>query len=853
MPSPDQWHPGALDESSPVWKELVPGENRAITLSHPSYPYVDTWATAVPADLTRICAAYLGKVREILGLPSLFDESNGSFKVPLSWLPIDLEDIPGPRACVWVKRFADPVHQTGLIDRTAIVLAGQSLNANVAETALGSRLGIKIVAHVSAEAQPPWTVRITGATCSTELARSLRPYGDPVKTFFEDFFANVATRGHIGTRIRIAAQLPGHAVTIDGLRDRGTSVEVYANASRPLARPNELTYRLTARLVPGADVELVEKSPLVAGGGPVGQARLFPRDPVSEGLPGTGRVVDARPNRAPDRLEGYRVLLNLPGLTVSGGGDAHLVDDFGQVQVMQSKLVDPNGVETDDQVVRPGGLPQARMNAFAALSGYQHGRELFDTMRDYGFSPAQYFRFAGWPLHVRHRATIRPGPGKDGKTVNAQVDYDPPGGDPWLAEDGVFRSLQVRFALADLQRSASRREPLGLATDPRWSWHEYGHVLLVAVTGSLEFLFAHSVGDALAAIRSDPGSALADPGHMSYPRLRGATFPSAYLNRRHDRSVWHGWSWSGTYHRQARFPLVVENRRRKGYQSEQILSTSLFRVYLVLGGDTRRADGSPDLAVRQAAADYTVYLIMRTIKSLPPAFSLWPETPGQLVMALAAADIATQPSPGPALADKVGGCAHKVVRWAFEAQGLYAADPSAVTNAPGEPPDVDVFIDNGRPASEGGHPRGGYMPVSLDWNDPIPPWHASPLGAVDVTGNQVMVHVRNRGRLNATGVTVRVLLKNWPAGQDPPRWDPGTWASLGPSGPQTVPTGGNPVAFGPFALPASAGRRLILAEATCVADYANTDPLSGAPCATNPTPIVDLVNGDNNLGLRRIG
>jgi len=856
VPSPSEWYPGALDEGSPVWKELVPGENRAITLSHPTYPYVDTWASGNPAELTRICASYLGKVRTTLGLPPLLDATTGDFTVPLSWLPIALDDLAGPRVSVWVKRFADPVHQAGLIDRTAIVLAVQSLDANSPATALGSRLGIRIVAHVSAEAHPPWTVRITGATCSTELAGSLGPYADPIKTFFEDFFANVSTRGHIGTRIRIAAQLPGHAVAIDGLRDRRTSVEIYANASRSRYRPNDLTYRLTARLVPGGDVELVEKVPLVAGGGPVGQARLFPRDPASERPPqGIDRVVDARPNRAPDRLERYRDLVSLPGLAVVAG-TAHLIDDFGQVEVMQSRLVNPAAVETDEEVVQPGALPQARMNAFAALGGYRHARELFDTMRDYGFSPALFFRRAGWPLHVRYRAPIRPGPGKDGKTVNAQVDYDPPGGDPWLDDEGALKPLQVRFALADLLRSVSRREPLGLTADPRWSWHEYGHVLLLAATGALELLFVHSLGDALAAITCDPGSALADPGHPSYPRLRGATFPWAYLNRRHDRSVRHGWSWSGTFHRPARFPLVVENRRTKGYLSEQILSTSLFRAYLALGGDTRRPDGTPDVPARQAAAAYTVYLIMRAIGSFPPAFAFLPQTPGQLEEALAGADIATQPSPGPGLADKVGGCAHKVVRWAFEAQGLYATtDPLAVVDAPGEPPDVDVFIDDGRPDSDGAHPRGGYMPVSLDWNDPTPAWHAR-AGAVDVVGDQVTVQVRNRGRLDAAGVTVRVLHVSWPLAQAPPRWDPdlilGPWRALPPSAPQLVRTGGNPVAFGPFALPVQAGRRLILAEATCVADRANTDQASGMPCAMHPTPLVDVVAGDNNLGLRRV-
>jgi len=57
--------------------------------------------------------------------------------------------------------------------------------------------------------------------------------------------------------------------------------------------------------------------------------------------------------------------------------------------------------------------------------------------------------------------------------------------------------------------------------------------------------------------------------------------------------------------------------------------------------------------------------------------------------------------------------------------------------------------------------------------------------------------------------------------------------------------------FPPFmGVPTGAGRYLILAEATCLGDPSNADPTTPLPCATGPTPIVDLVAGDNNLGLR---
>jgi hypothetical protein len=302
------------------------------------------------------------------------------------------------------------------------------------------------------------------------------------------------------------------------------------------------------------------------------------------------------------------------------------------------------------------------------------------------------------------------------------------------------------------------------------------------------------------------------------------------------------------------------NRRHKGYQSEQILSTTLFRLYRSLGGDTVTGI-TPNRHARQRAADYVVYLILRAIQETPPAPWDVPATPFQYATQLMSVDSSTLPVGAGPLKDRVGGWAHKVVHWAFEAQGLdKTTSSSTVVDAPGKPPERDVFIENLRDDSEGGSPRGGYMPVSLDWDTNPSKWHARPT-AIEIDGtNRVRVLVQNRGALPAFGVTVRAWCIQWPSG-DPPKWDPsswngllGTWKSLGSDGPKPVlPWPANPpVTFGPLPtpLPFPGTRRLILAAATCAADRANIDPLSSQYCATNPTPIVDLVAGDNNLGLR---
>ena len=59
-----------------------------------------------------------------------------------------------------------------------------------------------------------------------------------------------------------------------------------------------------------------------------------------------------------------------------------------------------------------------------------------------------------------------------------------------------------------------------------------------------------------------------------------------FTPRRHDRCVLHGWGWSGSLGRALRERPDGERLRLKGYWTEQILSTSLFRLYRCLGGDT---------------------------------------------------------------------------------------------------------------------------------------------------------------------------------------------------------------------------------------------------------------------------
>lgn len=860
----DEWNA----EHSAIWQEKVgTGPTaRAITLRHPTYPFTAIWDRQTgSAGLIAIAESYRKKVAHLLGL----DTATMSGALPLMWLPIS-DDGTNPRDLpnsIWITRH-NPDGASPVIDSTAILFYVQALDHQGEPRPIGSRLGIRVVAHVSTGAHA--MVRITGATRSIGLLDQVvlaTTSPQPGLAFSPSAFFEAELRNNLRSAVRTAAGLseadPPPAIAgmaIHGAADGPFTLEFYLTARRRSDRADTPSEAVTIRIRSDQtqDEAVVERFPLFSHCADV-TARLFAQDPVSE-----MGAFTPHPHCGSDVLDHCRHDVVLPGLTP--GNPTTLKDDRYQVEVMQSKLCGrltsgataPN--ETQPEQADLGSIPHTRTNAFAAASGYQHARNLFDKMRSYGLLPEDYFRRAVLPLHVRYRAGISPGPGKDGNTVNARVDYDPadPDYDAALA-DADLKPLQVRYALGDVQRSGSRLEPLGVTADPRWNWHEFSHVLLAASTGALELPFVHSTGDALAAILSDPASNLSDPTKSKVaPSWRGSTFPWVYLNRRHDRSVYDGWSWSGSYHRQDRFS-IRSAFLLKGYDSEQILSTTLFRLYRSLGGET-----FSDPVARQSAADYTAYLIMRAIAWLGPINWAPAETPDQLVSALIDADVATAPTT-PAFPTRVGGCAHKVVRWAFEAQGLYAtSNPRDVVNAPGHPPDVDIFIDDRRAAYEPAYAAdpvyaaGSYAPVPLDWK-PLPPaspdgpaWHATEQ-AIEVSGaGDVTVTVRNRGSMSAAGVVVDIWHAASAAYGRAPDWnEPGAWQHLGATPAKTVGAGASET-FGPVSgLPA--GRpRYILAAASSPADPANIDSVTGLPCSADRTPIVELVAGDNNLGLRRL-
>lgn len=595
--------------------------------------------------------------------------------------------------------------------------------------------------------------------------------------------------------------------------------------------------------------------------------------------PGPNRV--CRPRRDEDKLRPDRKSVEIePNASMSTlAYDDHL-------QVIPSKrfvLADRNA-PTPLQVPTPGTArkPPIRGNVASAIQSFWHARDLLRRMEAYHLDPDTYFQLINPVIDIAYRSGVSPGPGKDGQSVNARV---LPRGWPssfmGLVDKNDLPIAQLHLSLADRARRARNFQtpggqrqpalPMGIGADPRWMWHEFGHLLTLASTGELELRFAHSPGDALAAIVGDPQLKLT-AGQANW---RGSTFPWVFLPRRHDRCVLHGWSWCGTLHRQLAESDPNLHPRRKGYQSEQILSSSLFRIYRCIGGDTR----DPGNLARASekcfeASHYTCFLIMKALQILGDNQITPSQMPDQYEQALFDADLYLGTwkasyqvdTAQPEKYARVGGCTTKVIRWCFEVQGLHAPGKTNDFDCPGAPEPVDIYVKSRRPDTDEGmdgivsYGPGSYVPVSLHWNKPADPeskWQADPdEGIIWNPGmRQIKVKVGNRGTLRARGVTVSTWAIAWSTG-DPPVWKKGggsPWKKLQPlvSAPDNIrPTKSKE--FGPFDLSSlPSGRYIIVAASTCPGDRPYIDLPSHAPSFTD-TRLVDLIAGDNNMGLRVI-
>lgn len=417
----------------------------------------------------------------------------------------------------------------------------------------------------------------------------------------------------------------------------------------------------------------------------------------------------------------------------------------------------------------------ARTNEFAAVNAYYHNDRFFQLVESLGFPRATYFDGTAFPVEVDHRGA---GSASDmGNLVNAHCIGD---------GDGIDHAC---YALADLGDTVN---PIGIAADWRVVLHELGgHGILYDHVGTANFGFSHSAGDSFAMVlndyisewhngaaidrfvlapfitlferRSDKGIAdfgvirltlgSGGTGYTSAPSVtisggggtgaaaiagifgghvtgffvsyHGTGFTSAPSvviaggggSGATATSVIGNWAWGGT-------------ADLGGYLSEQILSTTMFRFYRSIGGD------STNINRRQFAARCTSYLMLRAVGTLTPMSN--PGTPALFLAALQTADAGDWTSEG-----VYGGAYGKVLTWSFEKQNL---------NGGARPP-VDVYIDDGRAGEY------TYQPVFWNtttiWNRRMPdgmPGHEEPALGVP---NYAYVQIKNRGTSIANDVIVK--------------------------------------------------------------------------------------------------
>jgi hypothetical protein len=510
------------------------------------------------------------------------------------------------------------------------------------------------------------------------------------------------------------------------------------------------------------------------------------------------------PNAGSPALNPVRSTVTLAGLVPPVNGTQALSGDNVVLAEIETPVVAAPQLNT--------GISfdfDARTNDFAAVNAYYNCDRFYRQLEDLGFDRAAYLPGTTFPSPVDHRGHIAP-THPQGDEINAHC----------VANAGGTGIGYTSFALADLGDLAN---PIGLACDCRVAMHElFGHGVLFNHVNSRNLGFSHSAGDSFAAILNDPSSQAPD---------RFLTFPwIAIANRRHDRAVAAGFGWSGNIPLHKFDPALD----RDGYNNEQILSTTMFRVYRSIGGD------SSDIAMQRFAARVTCYLMLNAIGTLTPATN--PPDAEHFADALMVADAADWASEGLS-----GGAYKKVIRWAFEKQGMYQSSGAAKpNNLEGDPPAVDLYIEDGRHGEYQFQPN--HWSCQAIWNRRLNDGgavHEEPV--VGVT-NYAYVMIKNRGTQFATNVTVRAFHCRPSAGLVyPDDWQPMTTAQLPAA---NVPANAAAeVLVGPFEwMPSQVGHECMFMVVSAPEDLSNIDNFT----ATDSMEEWRLVPNDNNIGQRNV-
>lgn len=530
---------------------------------------------------------------------------------------------------------------------------------------------------------------------------------------------------------------------------------------------------------------------------------VFLTDPVTK----SGNSSNS-PSSTSATLNGFRDTVTLQDLNAPTGGTQAL---SGSLVFVSSSLATPP-TETSPYNFEY----DSRTDNFSAVNAYNNCDRFFRMVSDMGFSQSSYFDGTTFPVQTNHRW---------GSTVNANCAGN-------AAGNGIGA---VNFELAD---SSDTTHPLGSACDWRTVLHEMGgHGILYDHVNSANLGFSHSQGDSLAAILNDPESAITGTD-------RFITFPFTlfwdedFVTRRHDRDVASGWGWGGANDN-------YTTSAYKGYKSEQILSTTLFRFYRSIGGD------AADVNQRSFASRFAAYLIFKAVGLLTPTSAAAIAKTSQTDYApvtdyeqkLESADASNWISVNPS-ETYAGGAYYKVIRWAFEQQGLFRATGDPVTS-PGKPPEVDVYIDDGRAGEYQYQPN--HWSCQDIWNRVAADGGMAHEEPIVGQTNYAYVRVKNRGSQAATNVVVRGFHCYPSVGLTYPNdWEPMTDVLL--IAPNIAANDSTGVVVGPFQwTPSQVGH-----ECMFFSVYATGDPSNIDGRITSSIPEWRLVPNDNNIGQRNV-
>ena len=521
--------------------------------------------------------------------------------------------------------------------------------------------------------------------------------------------------------------------------------------------------------------------------------QIFRTDPST--LSGSLATV---PNSTNAILNPLRSSVTLPGLVAPVGGQQCLTGEFIRVSDVEAFTVAPPTTASPFDFSY-----DVRTNNFAAVNAYYHCDAFFRMVRDRGFTVSTYFNGTTFPLTVDHRGRFGTA---DGIEINASCSGT-------VGIDGIS---MVDFELATTTDNAAN--PMGIACDWRVVLHELGgHGILWDHVSHPNFGFAHSAGDSFASILNDPETTFTGAD-------RFLTFPwvSAIINRRHDRTVAAGWGWGGA-------------NDSGGYNSEQVLNTTLFRLYRSLGGD------SASLGRRQLAANFTTYLILKAVESLTPLSN--PANATAFEHALESADGFDFDPINPS-AHFESGAYYKVIRWAFEKQGLFRAAGTPNT-AEGAPPDVDVYINDGRNGEYTFQPT--HWNCTDIWNRLVADGGAGHEDPITAQTNYAYVRIKNRGTSAATNVVVKGFHALPGVGLVyPTDWIPMATPQL--NAPNIAANDAVGVVVGPFEwVPSQVGHECMFFSVSANGDPSNIDGrITGAISEWR------LVPNDNNLAQRNV-